>query len=69
MALAACCLELGACTLQPQAWSLDSLVVDHDPWAMLLPTIAHHFKIKGYRRQLRRRCVAYFYCEFFHINP
>jgi len=43
MALAAWSLELGARALDPEAWSLDPLVVDRDPWAMLLPTIAHDF--------------------------
>ena len=43
MALAACGLLLAACALDPEAWSLDLLAVDHDPWAMLLPTIAHDF--------------------------
>ena len=41
MALAACSLELGACALQPQAWSLDLLAVDHDPWTKLLPGVTH----------------------------
>ena len=43
MALAACGLRLGACALQPEAWSFDLLAVDHDPWSVLLPTIGHDF--------------------------
>ena len=39
--LVACGLLLAACALDPEAWSLDLLAVDRDPWAMLLPTIAH----------------------------
>jgi hypothetical protein len=66
MALAACCLKLGACALDPEAWSLELLAIDPDPRAMLSPSIAHDLELQGYGRQLLRRRVAYFYCEFFH---
>jgi len=41
MALAACCLRLGACALHPEAWRLQLFAVDQDPWAMLRPSITH----------------------------
>ena len=69
MALAACCLRLGACSLKPEAWSFNSLAVDHDPRAKLLPGIAHDFELQRNGCQLRRRCMANFYCEFFHLIP
>jgi len=46
MALAACCLRLGACALQPEAWSLQLLAVDRDPRTMLLPTIGHDLQLQ-----------------------
>jgi len=46
MALAACCLELGACALQPEAWRFNLLAVDHDPRSMLLPTIGHDLELQ-----------------------
>ena len=67
MALAACCLRLGACALLPEAWRLQLFSIDHDPWAKLLPAVGHDLELQGNRRQLSWRRVAYFYCEFFHI--
>ena len=48
MALAACscCLRLGACAFKPEAWRFNPLAVDHDPWAMLLPTIGHDLELQ-----------------------
>jgi len=47
MALAAWSLKLGAGALQPQAWSLQLLAVDHDPRAMLGPAITHDLELQG----------------------
>ena len=66
MALADCCLRLGARALQPEAWSLKLLAIDPDPWTELLPSIAHNLELQGYGLQLLGRRVTYFYCEFFH---
>jgi len=67
MALAAWSLKLGACSLNPQAWRFDPLAVDHDPWAKLLPVVAHDLELGRDGLQLWPRGVANFYCEFFHI--
>ena len=64
MALAA--WSLGLVTRLVEAWSLDPLVVDLDPWAMLLPSIAHDLELQANGLKLLGRRVTYFYCEFFH---
>ena len=43
------------------------LAIDPDPWAKLLPTIAHDLELQANGLQLLRRRVTYFYGEFFHI--
>jgi len=63
MALAAWSLRLVARLVE--AWRLELLAIDHDPGTMLSPSITHDFKVLGMRRQLSRRRVTYFYCEFF----
>ncbi len=63
MALGACRLGLGPCFVE--AWRLQLLAVDQDPGAKLGPSIAHDLELQGKRRQLNRRRVANFYCEFF----
>ena len=52
----------------PEAWSLKLLTIDLDPGAKLGPGVAHDFELQGYGRQLRRRRVTNFYCEFFHLG-
>ena len=39
--------------------------IDQDPGAMLSPSVAHDLELQANRRQLSRRRVANFYCEFF----
>ena len=56
---------LAACSGNPEAWSLKLGAVDQDPGTVLSPSIAHDLELQGNRRQLRRRRVTYFYCEFF----
>ena len=40
--------------------------IDPDPWAMVLPAIGHDLELSCDGQQLGRRCMANFYCEFFH---
>ena len=49
----------------PEAWSLQLLAIDQDPGTMLSPSVGHDLKVQANRRQLSRRRVANFYCEFF----
>ena len=48
-----------------KAWSLKLVAIDLDPGTMLSPSVAHDLELQGNRRQLSRRRVSYFYCEFF----
>ena len=50
----------------PEAWSLKLEAIDHDSWTKLSPVIAHNLELSCDGLQLARRCVANFYCEFFH---
>ena len=68
MALAACCLRFGPWALDPEAWRLQLLAIDPDPGAKLLPSIAHDLELSCDGQQLSRRCMWYFYCEFFHTS-
>ena len=66
MTLVACCL-----VLEPwfsQAWSLQLLAVDRDPWTKLLPVITHDLELSCDSQELAGGRVTYFYCEFFHIS-
>jgi len=63
-------MALAAWSLGPwfvEAWSLKLLAIDPDPWAKLLPSIAHDLELQANGLQLLRRRVTYFYCEFFHL--
>ena len=51
----------------PEAWRLKLLAIDQDPGTMSGPGIAHDLKLERNRRQLRRRRMTYFYCEFLHF--
>ena len=64
--LAACCLPLAA-VRDPEAWSLKLLIIDHDPGAKLLPSIAHDLELSCDGQQLGLRGMFNFYCEFFHF--
>ena len=64
MALAA--WSLGLVTRLVEAWSLELLAIDPDPWTKLLPSIAHDLELQANGLKLRGRRVTYFYCEFFH---
>ena len=68
MALAAWSLKLGACSLNPQAWSLHLLPVNFYSGAKLGPGIAHDLELSCDGQQLWPRGVRDFYCEFFHIS-
>jgi len=63
----ACGLELGAWGFHPQAWRLQGLAVDRDPWAMLSPVIAHDLEFRCYGLELPSGCAFNFYCKFFHF--
>ena len=63
MALVASGLALGPWFVE--AWRLQLLAIDQDPGTMLSPSIAHDLELQGKRRQLSRRRVTYFSCEFF----
>jgi len=52
--------------VDPEAWRLQLLAIDPDPWTVLRPSIAHDLELQGYGLQLRCRRVANFYREFFH---
>jgi len=65
MALDACGLARGPGFVE--AWRLQLLAVDHDPRTMLSPSVTHDLELQANRRQLRRRRMTYFYCEFFHF--
>ena len=43
------------------------MIIDLDPGTMLGPAVAHDLELQGNRRQLRRRRMTYFYCEFLHF--
>jgi len=47
VALAACSLVLGPWFVE--AWGLELLAIDPDPWAKLLPGVAHNLELQGYR--------------------
>jgi len=59
---------LAPCSGNPEAWSLKLVAIDQDPRAMLRPAVGHDLQVQSNRRQLSRRRVAYFYCEFFHLS-
>ena len=67
MALAAWSLGLGPYFVE--AWGFQLGAIDQDPWPMSSPAIAHDLELQGYGRQLLRRRVTNFYCEFFHCVP
>ena len=56
---------LATCPRYPEAWRLQLFIIDQDPGTMLGPAIAHDLELQANRRQLSRRRVANFYCEFF----
>jgi hypothetical protein len=58
--------SLGLVTRLVEAWSLELLAIDPDPWAKLSPGIAHDLELQANGLKLLRRRVTYFYCEFFH---
>ncbi len=45
---------------------LQCSLVDHDPGAILSPSIAHDLELSCDGLQLARGSVANFYCELFH---
>ncbi len=55
MALAACCLWLVSWFVE--AWRLELLAVDHDPWTKLGPSIAHDLELSCDGLQLARVSV------------
>ena len=67
MALARSLVDcLSSC--HPERRRLHCLLVDHNPRSKLLPAVAHNFELQRNGCQLRRRCMANVYCEFFHIS-
>ena len=62
----ACGLELGAWGFHRQAWRLERLAVDRDPWAMLSPFITHDLELSCDSLELPSGCAFNFYCKFFH---
>ena len=61
-----------ACRLALGPWfvelgRLQLLAIDLNPGTVSGPAVAHDLELQGYGRQLLRRRVTYFYCEFFHI--
>ena len=42
------------------------VAIDSDPGAKAVPVVAHNLELSCDGLQLARRCVANFYCEFFH---
>ena len=59
-------LPLGPWSMDSEAWSLQLLAIDHDPWTKLGPTIAHDLELSCDGLQLARASVGYFYCKLFH---
>ena len=64
--------DSGSLPLELVAWGFselrlrDGLAIDRDPWTVALPFIGHDLKFQCDGLQLGLRCVANFYCEFFH---
>ena len=61
------CLRLGAWRFHRQAWRLQGLAIDHDPWAKLSPVIAHDLEFRRNGLELPSGGVTNFYCKFFHV--
>jgi len=66
MALAASGLALGPWFVE--AWRLQLLAIDHDPWAKLGPGLAHDPELSCDGLKLWPGGVFNFYCELFHIS-
>ena len=64
MALAAWSLGLVSCFVE--VWSLKLVAIDFNSRPVSRPGIAHDLELERNRRQLLRRRVTNFYCEFFH---
>ena len=60
-------MRLGAWHLHRQAWRLQGLAVDRDPWAKLSPVITHDLELRRDGLELSSGGVLNFYCKFFHV--
>ena len=59
--------SLVAWALDPEAWSLKLVTVDHDPGTKLGPVIGHDLELSRDGLQLARARVTNFYFKLFHI--